>query len=99
MMLFSFLTPRRIGRVTAALTLLSASLSFCAFAEDSLKTLQQQAEQGDPVAQYQLALKYRHGKGVEQNNARAVEWYQKAAEQGNVNAQYNLALMYRKGRA
>ncbi len=44
-----------------------------------LKTL---AEGGDAESQNNLGLRYDQGKGVEQNHAKAAEWYQKAAEQG-----------------
>jgi len=38
------------------------------------------------------------GHGVEQNNAKAVEWYRRAAEQGRAEAQLNLGNMYADGR-
>ena len=55
------------------------------------------AEQGLAPAQYQLALTYLNGYGVEQSDEKAVDWYRKAAEQGNATAQYNLGYMYRNG--
>jgi hypothetical protein len=41
---------------------------------------------------------YLDGKGVPQNDTKAVEWYQKAADQGFASAQYNLGWMYENGR-
>ena len=41
---------------------------------------------------------YYAGRGVVQNDAKAVLWYQKAADQGNANAQTNLGDMYYAGR-
>ena len=55
------------------------------------------AEQGDADAQYNLALMYRKGQGVPQDDAEAARWYRKSAEQGYANAQYNLGVMYAKG--
>ena len=54
------------------------------------------AEQGDVDAQYELALAYLQGKGVNQSDAQAFEWLQKAAEQGHAEAQYDFAQMYLK---
>ncbi len=38
------------------------------------------------------------GKGVPQNDSKAVEWYRKAAEQGYARAQCNLGWMYDNGK-
>ncbi|MEQ6340995.1 MAG: hypothetical protein M3A44_04910 [Gammaproteobacteria bacterium] len=40
------------------------------------------AMQGNPQAQFNLALMYHSGAGVAQNEAEAVVWYHKAAENG-----------------
>jgi TPR repeat protein len=56
------------------------------------------AEQGDPYAQYKLAVMYAKGRGVPQDFAQAVAWYRKAAEQGDPYAQFWLGVMYAKGR-
>ena len=55
------------------------------------------AERGDANAQFALALRYADGDGVEQNQSKAVHWYQKAAEQGHAKAQFNLAVRYENG--
>ncbi len=55
------------------------------------------AEQGNPVAQYNVALMYFKGRGVPQNSAEAERWYTKSAEQGNTGAQRNLGFMYLNG--
>ncbi len=41
-----------------------------------------QAEQGDVDAQFILGFMCANGKGVAQNNMKAVKWFKKAAEQG-----------------
>jgi serine/threonine protein kinase len=55
------------------------------------------AEQGNARAQFNLALMYDNGKGVSQDDAKAVEWYHKAAEQGHAAAQNCLGCMYAAG--
>ena len=42
------------------------------------KRYEKAAEQGDADAQYNLALCYKNGTGVEKDAEKAVEWYQKA---------------------
>ena len=55
------------------------------------------AELGNANAQNLLALMYRAGKSVPQDDVEAVAWWRKAAEQANVDAQYNLGVMYYNG--
>ena len=52
--------------------------------------VEQEADQGDADEQFQLGLKYDLGRGVEQSDAKAVEYYQLAANQGHAQAQCNL---------
>ena len=56
------------------------------------------AEQGDAMAQYNLAAMYANGRGVPKDYREAMRWYRKAAEQGDASAQCNLGLMYENGR-
>ena len=55
------------------------------------------SEKGYPFAQFNLGVLYDQGKGVPQDNAQAMQWYQKAAEQGLPQAQINLGIMYEEG--
>ncbi len=56
------------------------------------------AKEGNPKAQFNLALIYEKGKGIEPNLADAMRWYERAAKQGNAKAAYNLGRIYhRKG--
>eukprot|EP01049_Picozoa_sp_SAG25_P009007 SAG25_NODE_857_length_5044_cov_2.869970_3_plen_674_part_00 len=48
-------------------------------------------------AQISLGACYRHGIGVEQDDAEAVKWFRKAAEQGNSRAQNSLGNCYWRG--
>jgi uncharacterized protein len=55
------------------------------------------AEDGDPIAQFNVGLMYRSGEGVPRDDAEAARWYRRAARQGHVTAQYNLGVMYAQG--
>lgn len=55
------------------------------------------AEAGLPLAQYNLAILYFTGQGVERDMAQAFEWTLRAAEQGHVEAQANLGSLYLNG--
>jgi len=47
---------------------------------------QNAAENGNIKAQFNLALLYENGEGIEQNLEKALYWYQKAAENGDAKA-------------
>ena len=55
------------------------------------------AEQGDALAQYNLGVLYRKGRGVPQDDVQARQWYAKAAAQGLAKAQFNLGTLYFNG--
>ena len=55
------------------------------------------AEQGNAIAQYNLAVAYRDSLGVPQDYAQAAQWFRKAADQGSAYAQTNLGSMYYDG--
>lgn len=57
----------------------------------------QAAELGYALGQYNLAMMYRKGKGIEADDNQAAHWYRQAAEQGHAWAQHNLAWMYKNG--
>ena len=65
--------------------------------DTALRKWRPAAEQGMVEAQFNLALLYYHGKGVEVDLAQAHAWYLRAAEQDYLRAQYRLAEMYEKG--
>lgn len=62
------------------------------------KLLEQASELGHPHAQYNLAVMYHKGDGVEQNADKAFYWYEQAAKANLAIAQYNLGMMYFEGR-
>lgn len=53
------------------------------------------AEQGDPLAQYNLGVIYEHGAGVAKNLDEAVRWYEAAADQHVAEAAAALARLGR----
>lgn len=55
------------------------------------------AEQGDALAQYNLGMLYRKGRGVPQDDVQARQWYAKAAAQGLAKAQFSLGTLYFNG--
>ena len=55
------------------------------------------ADQGNASAQYNLAILYYKGDGVDKDSAESAKWFRKAAEQGDDQAQYNLGVMYAHG--
>lgn len=57
----------------------------------------QSANQGDWRSQIQLGMRYRDGRGVEQNNEEALAWYRKCADQGIADGLDNVGYMYLKG--
>ena len=55
------------------------------------------AEEGLDLAQYNLAILYFTGQGVEKDIERAFKWTLAAAQQGHTAAQFNLASLYSEG--
>lgn len=62
-----------------------------------LAIVQPMAEKGYPFAQFNLGVLYDEGKGVPEDNAKAMEWYRRAADQGFPQAQVNLGIMHQHG--
>jgi uncharacterized protein len=53
------------------------------------------ADQGNTLAQNNLAIMYHEGQGVPRNDAEALRWSRLAADKGYAQAQYNLGIMSR----
>ena len=66
--------------------------------ETDLQKWQGLAEQGNAKAQFNLGVIYDSGRGVPEDDRRAVFWYSEAAKRGDANAQNNLGVMYANGR-
>ena len=66
---------------------------------DEVTEMCRPAENGDSAGEcYSRGWCYANGRGVTQNDEKAVKWYQRAAEQGHAIAQYDLSWMYHHGR-
>ena len=55
------------------------------------------AEQGDALAQFNLGVLYRKGRGAPQDDVQARQWFEKSAAQGQAKAQFNLGTLYFNG--
>jgi TPR repeat protein len=65
---------------------------------DMIRQIEEQAFNGVPEAQHDLAAVYTAGHGgVEPDYSRAAYWFRQAAEQGVGNARYNLGVLYHQG--
>ena len=62
--------------------------------EEAARLYRYAAELGNAEAQFNLAICYENGKGVEEDAEKAVKWFRLAAELGDADAQYNLGLCY-----
>jgi TPR repeat protein len=60
----------------------------------ALNTFYILAKQDDAKSQFNVALIYANGLGVNKDIEQAQKWYEKSAKQGNGAAQYNLAQLY-----
>lgn len=61
------------------------------------KDIVDRANEGQAAAQFELAMRYRQGRGVPRSDADALEWLRKAADQGLAPAQKALADAYAAG--
>ncbi|MFC7336211.1 tetratricopeptide repeat protein [Haloferula chungangensis] len=62
------------------------------------KEFRASADDGHADSQFNVALMFEQGIGVEKDEKEAVSWYRKSAEQGNPLAQFNLGVLYENGR-
>jgi TPR repeat protein len=65
--------------------------------QQKVSLLMVEAQRGDARAQRLLALRYRRGRGVEQNDELASTWMKQAAMQGLSLAERDLGTFYRQG--
>ncbi len=64
---------------------------------DAFQDLQELAQAGDPVAQYELGGFYHWGNVGPTDFTKARTWYERAAKQGNADAMLGLAVIYGAG--
>lgn len=65
--------------------------------EDPVELIRQSAEKGWPAGQYNLGLLYEQGLYVDEDGAKAFEWYLKAAKQGSVEGMTSVGMCYYNG--
>ena len=65
--------------------------------EDPIELIRKSAEKGWPAAQYNLGLLYEQGYYVEEDGAKAFEWYLKAAKQKSTEGMTSVGMCYYKG--
>ncbi|VAX01344.1 hypothetical protein MNBD_GAMMA19-1371 [hydrothermal vent metagenome] len=73
-------------------------LIFVSLHAETLQRTQQAAIKGEAHAQYELAIRYLKGDGVEKHSVSAIKWLKKSADQDFSSAQYKLGILYREGR-
>ena len=56
------------------------------------------AREGNVEAQFRIGIMHDKGRGVPENDAKAIEWFQKAADRGHLEGQINLGVMYARGK-
>jgi len=65
--------------------------------DDDAKETFEMAKDGDPDAQYELGMRYRHGDGVFSDEHESFKWLEMAAENGHVEAMYEVATCFDLG--
>jgi TPR repeat protein len=60
----------------------------------AVEVLTKFANEGNPVAQLRLGDLYFHGKGVTEDENKAIYWWKKSAASGNAEAMYQIAHAY-----
>jgi TPR repeat protein len=65
---------------------------------ESFEAAQKAADEENAAGQYNLAMHYDYGFGVEESDEEAFKWYEKAAQQGHSDAMHCTAWAYGHGR-
>lgn len=76
---------------------LAVAPAFPADEQAAFQSLRGRAESGDVAAQAALAVRYRDGKGVAKDNAKAMQWAHRAADAGNADAMDFVGHAYLRG--
>lgn len=62
--------------------------------QEAAKLLTPLAEAGDASAQQKLSVMYFYGRGVPEDEARAMQWARRSADKGNLDAMFFIGTMY-----
>lgn len=86
-------------KAAVALSIAALAIAGLANAADptELESLRTRAASGEVKAQLDLAHRYRDGKGVEKDEAEAMQWAHRAADQGNADAMDFVGHAYLRG--
>lgn len=90
-------TPQPIFLILLVLALPMSLAILCAEESVDLDDLKKRAADGDAAAQFDLAHRYRDGKGVEKDDAEAMAWAHRAADQGHAEAMDFVGFAYLRG--
>lgn len=64
--------------------------------EEKIKAIEALAERGDASAQNKMGMIYKHGWGVQQDDKKAIAWFQRSAYLSNPDGERNLASMLKR---
>lgn len=70
---------------------------FSAQYDEAYQCISSMASEGDPQSQFNLAVLYHLGQGVEKDTSQTIYWLTKAAENGHPNAQFGVGAAYEAG--
>ena len=65
--------------------------------DEVVRQFRSASDQIHVMAQFALGILYYDGRGVQQDDVKAVQWFRKAAGQEHANARNNLGFMFEKG--
>lgn len=88
---------KRFAEIEKEQNILADSIRYGNITDAQFKLIEKLAKEGNAAAQCNLGRCYEHGKGVEKDSIKAVEWYQKSADQGYSQGQNSLGLCYLSG--
>lgn len=96
--------------LVSCLCLVSASISSAAYTQqqcdkfyfsaqydEAFQCIEFMATEGDPQSQFNLAVLYHLGQGVEKDTSKTILWLTRAAENGHPNAQFGVGAAYEAG--
>ncbi|QOR23791.1 sel1 repeat family protein [Haemophilus parainfluenzae] len=62
--------------------------------DPEIAKIRKEAENGNPIAQFNLAEQYYNGGKLKQDQNEGIKWYEKSAKQGNIEAIKKLSTIY-----
>lgn len=92
--MISKLYDMRLTKLILTFLIFTMPVFWCKAVEPFTPELLQRATNGDAEAQYQLALCYNYGNGVEEDSEKLMYWMEAAAHNGHIQAQYTAGMMY-----